>query len=134
MPRRPTRAGSGEREHPIGESVQGWLAQRGLAQRRLAATGLGPPAGGAPRDGDPALGPLVAIVACWAAVAGEELAGHARPVRVERGALVVAVDQPALVTELGFRANELLSGLAECAGRPVAEGLKVIVRGTLGLE
>ncbi len=146
----------------IGEAVNGWLAQRGIVQRRLVEHGLGSrsrdgaPAGGgagaaagAPRPGPPgvepapgslppgaglALGPLVAVVACWPAVAGAELARHARPVRVEGDVLVVAVDEPGLVAELGFRSSDLLAGLARCAGAPVANRCKVIVRGTLGLE
>jgi predicted nucleic acid-binding Zn ribbon protein len=113
---------------PIGEAMQRWLAQRGIAQRRLAGHGVQDAGAGA----DPV--PLAAAVACWPAVAGEQLAAHARPLRLEGTVLVVAVDQPALAAELGFRATELLARLNECAGAPIASACKVIVRGTLGLE
>lgn len=106
----------------IGDAVNGWLGRRGLAQRRLAERGLDPDA------------PLAAVASCWTAAAGAELAGHAQPVRLEGDVLVIAVDEPALVAELGFRSAELLGRLAVCTGNPVARRCKVIVRGTLGLE
>jgi predicted nucleic acid-binding Zn ribbon protein len=111
--------------HPgrsIGESLSAWLTQRGLAQRRLAERGLDRPDG------------LAAVAACWPAVAGEELARHCRPVALDGEVLLVAVDHPTLVTELSFASAGLLERLATCTGAPVARRLKVIVRGSLGLE
>ncbi len=96
----------------IADALGGYLASRGLAE----------------------VGMLAALTACWPAAAGEELAAHARPLRLSDDVLVVAVDHPSYVVALELEAARLLAALAACCGRPVANRMKVTVRGTLGLE
>ncbi|HTX00419.1 MAG TPA: DUF721 domain-containing protein [Acidimicrobiales bacterium] len=106
----------------IGESLTGWLAQRGLAQQRLTERGLG------------RLDGLAAVVTAWPTAAGDELARHARPIRLVGDVLVVAVDHPALVAELTLGAEMLLERLLSCTDVPTVTGIKVIVRAVPGLE
>jgi predicted nucleic acid-binding Zn ribbon protein len=52
----------------------------------------------------------------WEEVVGATLAGHATPVRVEAGVLVVAVDQPPWATQVRVLGPRILARVAELAG------------------
>ena len=60
-----------------------------------------------------------ALWAHWDAVVGPTVARHARPARLRRGVLVVAVDSPAWMQELQFLKHELRDRLNARLGRPV---------------
>ena len=60
-----------------------------------------------------------ALWAHWDAVVGPTLALHARPARLRRGMLVVAVDSPEWMQELQFLKHELRDRLNARLGRPV---------------
>lgn len=73
----------------------------------------------------------------WDEVVGPGLARHARPLRIESGTLVVAVDRPAWATEVQAlseaivsRVNELTG--AQPSGAPALERLQVVVRPRTG--
>jgi len=70
---------------------------------------------------------LGAIKEGWPAVVGDQIASHARPLRLTDGVLVVAVDQPAWATQLRLHAGRLLGPLAE-VGRCEITRLEVVVR------
>lgn len=63
----------------------------------------------------------------WSEVVGEGLAARTRPLRIEGNRLVLAVDEPAMVTHVRFLQEELLARLAELLGpdRVVALDLRV---------
>ena len=93
---------------------------------------LSEPGGNDPRPLRESLGryrtPLSAVVERWADVVGADIAGHARPVAIREGALVVEVDDPVWASQLKWLGNDLLSRLAEAVGGPVAERVEVRVR------
>ena len=60
-----------------------------------------------------------ALWAHWDTVVGPTLARHARPARLRRGVLVVAVDSPEWMQELQFLKHELRDRLNARLGRPV---------------
>lgn len=101
-----------ERGWPLGAALGGWLAQRGLP--------------------DPA--PFAALSSCWPEVAGTELAGHSRPLALRDRVLLVAVDHPALATEVRLRGSELVEQLRARAGAATLERVEVTVRATLDVE
>ncbi|UCH83672.1 MAG: DUF721 domain-containing protein [Candidatus Latescibacterota bacterium] len=51
------------------------------------------------------------ILACWAEVVGEEIAGHTRAVKIDRGVLFVHVDHSAWMQELHFKEKEIIQRL-----------------------
>jgi predicted nucleic acid-binding Zn ribbon protein len=51
----------------------------------------------------------------WAEVVGDHLARHARPVALRRGVLILAVDNPAWVTELRYLEADLLQRIDDAA-------------------
>lgn len=51
----------------------------------------------------------------WEEAVGEYVARHARPSRFEEGVLVIDVDEPAWVTEIEFRSEEISRRLFEVA-------------------
>lgn len=51
----------------------------------------------------------------WEEAVGEYVARHARPSRFEEGLLVIDVDEPAWVTEIEFRTDEISRRLFEVA-------------------
>ena len=52
----------------------------------------------------------------WDEAVGEAVAGHVRPVRLERGVLLVEVDDPAWATQVRLLADQLRARLREVAG------------------
>ena len=57
----------------------------------------------------------------WEEAVGEYIAHHARPSRFEDGILLVDVDEPAWVTEIEFRTEEISRRLHEIAQVKVAQ-------------
>ncbi|MET0146885.1 MAG: DUF721 domain-containing protein [Ilumatobacteraceae bacterium] len=64
----------------------------------------------------------------WEDAVGPALAANVRPVRLERGVLLVEVDDPAWATQVRFLADDVRARLAEVAGVDV-ERLEVRVAG-----
>lgn len=64
----------------------------------------------------------------WEDAVGPAVARHVRPVRLDRGVLLVEVDDPAWATQVRFLADELRGRLRSVAGVEVAE-LEVRVAG-----
>ena len=52
----------------------------------------------------------------WSEVVGEALAARTRPVRIDGGRLVLAVDEPAIATHVRFLQAELLAKLEVLLG------------------
>jgi hypothetical protein len=52
----------------------------------------------------------------WEEVVGDSMAARTRPLRIEAGRLVLAVDEPAVATHLRFLEPKLLARLAELIG------------------
>jgi hypothetical protein len=63
----------------------------------------------------------------WDELVGADIARRARPLGVQDGQLVVAVDDPAWASQLRWLANDLLIRIA-AAGGPQLEGLRVRVK------
>jgi hypothetical protein len=68
----------------------------------------------------------------WSEVVGEALANRTRPLKIDAHRLVLAVDEPALVTHVRFLQPELLARLEELLGpgRVTAIDLRVGPRGS----
>ena len=52
----------------------------------------------------------------WSEVVGEALAARTRPLRIDGGRLVLAVDEPAIATHVRFLQGELLAQLEALLG------------------
>ena len=65
------------------------------------------------RLGAPSSGITSAVFAGWEDLVGPDIAGHARPVSLHGGVLVLAVDHPAWATQLRFMTGELLGRIGE---------------------
>lgn len=63
----------------------------------------------------------------WEELVGPAVARHARPLRLEEGTLVVAVDQPPWATQLRVLAPGILARLTEQTGERLVR-LEVVVR------
>ena len=70
---------------------------------------------------------FAAVEERWAEVVGEQIAAHARPLKLIKSTLVVAVDQPAWATQLRLLADKLRAGINEVPNVEVAE-IEVVVR------
>jgi predicted nucleic acid-binding Zn ribbon protein len=68
-----------------------------------------------------------ALWAHWDAVVGPTLARHARPERLRRGVLVVAVDSPGWMQELQFLKRDLRDRLNARLGRTVVRDLFLVL-------
>ena len=64
----------------------------------------------------------------WDEAVGPAVAAHARPVSLDAGRLVVAVDEPGWATQLRYLEQDLLARLAEVAGAGVVTSVDVRVR------
>lgn len=56
----------------------------------------------------------------WEESVGPQVAGHARPVKLEQGRLIVEVDEPAWATQLQYLEQDLLSRIRATTGVEVA--------------
>jgi len=65
----------------------------------------------------------------WDAVVGPTIARHARPERMRRGVLFVAVDSPEWMQELQFLKHELRERLNLRLGRPAVRALFLVLAG-----
>ena len=64
------------------------------------------------RLGGPSSATASTLFARWEEVVGPDIAGHARPVSLHDGVLVLAVDHPAWASELRYMTAELLTRIA----------------------
>ncbi|MGH9164578.1 MAG: DUF721 domain-containing protein [Acidimicrobiales bacterium] len=103
--------------HPLPE-------HRGEGPRRLTS-GL---AGVTRKMGGPSPAVLAVVFGRWPEVAGPDLAGRCQPLAVRRGALVVAVSDPTMASELRWAAPGLLRRAEELAGVAVAERVEIRVQ------
>jgi predicted nucleic acid-binding Zn ribbon protein len=83
------------------------------------------------RLGGPDAGALSAVFSRWEDIAGPVLAGHARPLRLQEGTLVVAVDHPAWATQVRMLGTALLGRVGEVCGT-TPQRLEVTVRRSSG--
>ena len=68
-----------------------------------------------------------AVWSHWDAVVGPTLARHARPERLRRGVLVVAVDSPEWMQELQFLKHELRERLNARLGRSAVRDVFLVL-------
>lgn len=68
------------------------------------------------RLGGPSSATTSTVFARWEELVGTDIAAHARPVSLQRGILVLAVDQPAWASQLRYMTAELLTRIAEATG------------------
>jgi predicted nucleic acid-binding Zn ribbon protein len=61
------------------------------------------------RLGGPSSATASAVFSHWDDVVGPDIAGHARPLSLHDGVLVLAVDHPAWATQLRYMTTELLT-------------------------
>ncbi len=66
--------------------------------------------------GAPERGGVALVFDRWEEVVGESMAARTRPLRIEAGRLVLAVDEPAVASHLRFLEPQLLARLAELIG------------------
>jgi len=83
------------------------------------------------RLGGPDSGSLTAIFSRWEDIAGPVLASHVRPLHLQGGTLVVAVDHPAWATQVRMLAATLLARVGEVGGT-TPQRLEVTVRRSEG--
>jgi predicted nucleic acid-binding Zn ribbon protein len=96
----------------VGASLDEYLASQGLLGMRT----------------------LGEIVACWAAVVGEDVAAHAQPRLLDGTELVVGVDHPGWATQLGFLSATICDRLADQLGYRAVERLRTHVDARFRLE
>ncbi len=77
--------------------------------------------------GAPPAGALEAIFGEWAGLVGPRLASHTRPVSVEQGCLVLAVDEPGWAVQVRYSEASLLARLEERLGPGVVTRVRVRV-------
>jgi predicted nucleic acid-binding Zn ribbon protein len=70
---------------------------------------------------------LGTVFSRWDELVGPVVARHVRPLRLEGGTLLVAVDQPPWATQVRVLAPGILARLAEQTGEPLGQ-LEVVVR------
>ncbi|MDH4167997.1 MAG: DUF721 domain-containing protein [Acidimicrobiia bacterium] len=64
----------------------------------------------------------------WAQVVGPGIAEHSRPVSIDDGCLVVAVDDPAWASHLRWSQDEVISRMAEQLETHEIESIRFVVR------
>lgn len=70
---------------------------------------------------------IVAILGCWDAVVGPQVAAHARPRRVEAGVLRVDVDEPGWATQLKYLRGTIIERVNEHLGADIVQSIELRV-------
>lgn len=83
----------------------------------------------AQRLGGPSSGTSSTVFSRWEEVVGADIAGHARPVSLHGGTLVLAVDHPAWATQLRYMTSDLLTRISEATGRSEVTEIHIRVTG-----
>lgn len=78
--------------------------------------------------GAPTVDTLTTLLTSWAELVGPDLAAHAEPVSVERGRLVVAVDDPAWAERLAWSEGQVVARATALVGAGVVERVTTRVR------
>jgi predicted nucleic acid-binding Zn ribbon protein len=71
---------------------------------------------------------MESVFSRWDELVGAELSAHARPVRIDGGTLVVAVDHPAWGTRVRMEARRILAQVAMPEGPPLQRVEVVVAR------
>jgi predicted nucleic acid-binding Zn ribbon protein len=128
-PGRRPRGGVDRGPRPVGESLDDVVAGLTPPRQRGRPTADG-------QDHPPTMsaegGPTSAVVlgtlfSRWEELVGPAVARHARPIRLEGGSLIVAVDQPPWATQMRVLAPGILERLREETGERL-DRLEVVVR------
>lgn len=69
----------------------------------------------------------VTVFSRWEDLVGQPVATHVRPLKIDRGTLVVEVDDPAWATQMKFLESDLLARLNTGSTQPV-ERLEIKVK------
>ncbi len=80
------------------------------------------------RIGGPDGATFVTLASGWSEIVGPAVAAHSRPLRLAAGTLVIAVDQPAWVTELTYLESTLRGRIDDAVGAGIVTSVKVTVR------
>lgn len=81
------------------------------------------------RLGAPTATALGAVFSQWEDAVGPAVAAHARPLSLNEGVLVVAVDQPGWATQLRYLSSDLIARISDVAGDGVVTRIDVRVEG-----
>jgi predicted nucleic acid-binding Zn ribbon protein len=80
--------------------------------------------------GTPGVAAIKTVFSHWGELVGSEVAAHVRPVSLDRGCLLVAVDAPGWATRFRYGQAALLAHLADELGEGVVTRIDVRVRGS----
>jgi predicted nucleic acid-binding Zn ribbon protein len=75
--------------------------------------------------GGPSADAMIEVFGHWEAVAGERLSEHCRPRELRGETLVVVATDPVWATEVRYRQEVLLDGLAQRLGRRIVTRVEV---------
>lgn len=70
---------------------------------------------------------VTGVFARWESIVGERVAGHARPLGLDDGRLIVGVDEPGWATELRYLEADLVRNAAAVLGPGVVRSVDVRV-------
>jgi hypothetical protein len=104
-----------------------------MVARPLPGDGPGPQQIGAGLDrvlkglGAPEASGVTLLFDRWEEVVGEGMAARTRPLRLDAGRLVLAVDEPAVATHVRYLEPQLLQRLAELLGEGRITGIDLRV-------
>ncbi|MGI8662209.1 MAG: DUF721 domain-containing protein [Acidimicrobiales bacterium] len=79
--------------------------------------------------GTPGVQVSVTVFGAWEELVGDEVAAHARPVSLDAGCLLVAVDAPVWATKLRYEQSGLIDRCADALGEGIVTRIEVRVRG-----
>jgi len=81
------------------------------------------------RLGGPSSNTASTVFSGWADLVGPDIAGHARPLSLQWGELLLAVDHPAWATQLRYMTTELLARIATATNGPEVTDIRIKVVG-----
>jgi predicted nucleic acid-binding Zn ribbon protein len=70
----------------------------------------------------------IKIFALWDRIAGEKLAAHCQPVRIDRGILYVEVDDPIWLAQVKYMKADILAKITEALQKEAIKDVRFYLR------
>ena len=114
---------------PVSQDIGAGVPLRASLDGVVRSLRGGPTAGSGVAGAAPSAGAMGGLFRGWTDAVGERVSAHARPIVLDRGRLVVEVDQPGWATQLRFLEADLVARLRPYVAPAVIESVEIRVAG-----
>ena len=114
---------------PVSQDIGAGVPLRASLDGVVRSLRGGPTAGSGVAGAAPSAGAMGGLFRGWTDAVGDRVSAHARPIVLDRGRLVVEVDQPGWATQLRFLEADLVARLRPYVAPAAIDSVEIRVAG-----